>query len=282
MPVVTMYKDWTDESEQILMTMLTDSLLLVGLAVAIVLLILVGCKIVIDFPGLLDGNIVHIFKEINAEEEVFKNIKVIKNLDLPELTEISEKRTPKTVEIEVEPSYPAYPQTNTQEKSFDETGLASRITESRQKTPDIHSAIPMKNKDREIPELHKNIKFINKHQNFKSAKPSKRTPTGSSTFLFSSPDTTTTSLSRSMPKSCSKLAQINIISGEVNIVIKSQKQKENFSISIDFPGEDVSKQSEPHKEMINNPSETSHDSADREDRAQCQYHQTKEHINRHC
>ena len=80
----------------------------------------------------------------------------------------------------------------------------------------------------------------------------------------------------------SKLAQINTISGEVKIVIKSQKQKENFSISIDFPDEDVNKQSEPHKEMINNDSETGHDITEREDRVQCQYHQTKEHINRHC
>ena len=266
-----MYKDWTEEREQILITMLTDSLLLVGLAVAIVILILVGYKIVIDFPGLLDGNIVHIFKEINADEEVFKNIKVIKNLDLPELTDNSEKRTPNTVEIEVEPSYPAYPQTRTQEGSV----VTSRITESSQETPDIHGATPMKHKDRKIPELHKNMKIINKHQNFKSQEPSKRTP-------FSSPDTSKPSLISSMPKSWGKHAQINITSGEVNIVIKSQKQNENFSISIDFPGEDVSKQSEPHKEMINNTSETGQDSTEREDRVQCQYHQTKEQINRHC
>ena len=59
--------------------MITDTLLLFGFAVALVLLILVGCKVMIDFPGLLDGNIVHVLKEINADEESFKQATYPKN-----------------------------------------------------------------------------------------------------------------------------------------------------------------------------------------------------------
>ena len=286
---VTMFNDWTEEKEQTIIIMLTDSLLLVGLAVAIVLLILVGCKIVIDFPGLLDGNIVHTFKQINADEEVFKNIKVIENctpqscrldLGLHELTDISEIRRPETVAIQVETLYPDFPQTATQEESVDEAGIQSRINETRQESPDKDSATHIKHKERKPQELHNNMKIPNKHQNIRAPDSKQRTPVGHSSFSISSPDTSTTSSPHS--KSRCKVTQINIIRGKVNIVIKSQPHKENYSINIDFPGDDVSKPYEPPEDMINNPSETGHDDTEREEMVQCQFYQTKEQINRHC
>ena len=75
------------------------------------------------------------------------------------------------------------------------------------------------------------------------------------------------------------VTKIKVFSGEVNIVIMKQKNKENFSINIDFSGEDNSKHYEPPEEIINIPSDTGHDTTEM---VQCDFYQTKEHINRHC
>ena len=230
--------------------MITDSVLLVGLAVALVLLILVGCKTVIDFPGLLDRNIIHVFKDLKVEEESIKQIKVIKNYTYDQ--EVTKRETP-------------------------DKNNERLIKQSASQ-----------NIEKKLPDSQKNVITIHKQQNSNSPaiaqSPHLRTTNNPSSISITSSDASTTSLDNCLPGSVYSAAvdnvtKIKVIRGEVNIVIKKQKHKENFSINIDFPGKDASK---PPIEIINNPSEIGHDTTEREEMVQCDFYQTKEHINRHC
>ena len=54
--------------------MLLDCILWFGLATMAVVFILMGFRLVIDFPGLLEGNVVQVFKESkDYKEEPFEN-----------------------------------------------------------------------------------------------------------------------------------------------------------------------------------------------------------------
>ena len=57
--------------------MLLDSILWFGLATLAVVFILMGCRLVIDFPGLLEGNLVQVFNESkDYKEETFEEVSV--------------------------------------------------------------------------------------------------------------------------------------------------------------------------------------------------------------
>jgi hypothetical protein len=55
--------------------MLLDCILWFGLATMAVVFILMGCRLVIDFPGLLEGNVVQVFKESkDYKDEPFEGV----------------------------------------------------------------------------------------------------------------------------------------------------------------------------------------------------------------
>jgi len=55
--------------------MILDCVLWIGLVTAVVVFILLGCRLVIDFPGLLEGNVVHAFKQVSVDQEALKEEK---------------------------------------------------------------------------------------------------------------------------------------------------------------------------------------------------------------
>ena len=79
-----------------------------------------------------------------------------------------------------------------------------------------------------------------------------------------------------------QVTKIQIISGEVNIVINKQKKNEELSINIDCPGEGTSRSYEPHEEIVINNSETGRGDNEREEMVQCHFYQAKDNIQRHC
>ena len=272
-----------------LLTMLTDSLFWIGLGSALVLIILIGCRIVIDFPGLLDDNIVHIVKEVNNEVESFRHSKIIKDnerendasyQDIHQLQHVFVNGTHHKQSKSVNHFLPLKSNQKSLLLQSSRQSSASAITNTHTLEPEIQSID--QDKDRTPHKTKAPSPSYSLGINYNTWTSRANSDFSMSCVSSSDSSTTARSVSASSKVYEDNVARIQVNNrGDINIVIKNQENTENISISIDLPRTELGTSSqEVHEDMVTNTSDHVHYKAEG---VQCDLYQTKqEHLNRYC
>ena len=266
--------------------MLLDCIFWVGLTTAGVVFILLGCRLVIDFPGLLELD-VKTFKEINATEDSFASVKVTKDCacnvsrsSIYHLDNSGESTVPSISPArqsykEDEPSRPLMTGPRLQRQSNVTAPLVKRPFGGPVKLS--NTSRPVANKS--------DIAIIVTSQPQSSKLVPTQPPTEQSSAASPAADPAPT-VGHRMSKTVTcrvvtgQVTRIQVHSDTVSILIKTQEHGPDFSINIDISEEDLSYKD--HVERVTVVSEDVPVANDVPEAAQCDLYQTKENDNRHC
>eukprot|EP00092_Neocalanus_flemingeri_P102545 GFUD01131172.1.p1 GENE.GFUD01131172.1~~GFUD01131172.1.p1 ORF type:complete len:246 (+),score=48.00 GFUD01131172.1:144-881(+) len=245
--------------------MLLDCMLWLGLGTVGVVLILLGCRLVMDFPGLLEWNILQVFKEI--EDDSNEPIEgLIDNKDTKWKSKISRKCDSSQCQLS--------------KCGKDDPRIMSRPDQCYSRTidsqPRVSQSVEIQSPDSGSVETHSHSSVH-----------------GESKPTLSISDHHTVS---HHPMPGTMTIQLNNGVNEISIVIKQQLQKQDISINIDFPDafkenntkvsdtvyETLAEECEVSSTNLSQMNEIVPDTAEEVTTVQCGLYQTKESAQRQC
>eukprot|EP00092_Neocalanus_flemingeri_P029562 GFUD01032108.1.p1 GENE.GFUD01032108.1~~GFUD01032108.1.p1 ORF type:complete len:278 (+),score=53.53 GFUD01032108.1:144-977(+) len=277
--------------------MLLDCMLWLGLGTVGVVLILLGCRLVMDFPGLLDWNILQVFKEI--EDDSNEPIEgLIDNKDTKWKSKISKKCDSSQCLLSVGPAR--------EQLALDEGEIS---TEKVQSNPPTQCQLSKCGKDdprimsrpdqcysRTIdsqPCVSKSVEIQSQDSGSAETMSHSSVPVESKPTLSMSGHHTVSH----QPMPGTVTIQLNNGVNEISIVIKQQLQKQDISINIDFPDtfkennntkvsdtvyETLAEECEVSSTNLSQMNEIVPDTVEEVRTVQCGLYQTKESAQRQC